>query len=123
MEKVVVEQLIERVSALLREKLGIRGVSLEARVRRAGRSLPRHVRHAAKELVNAESMSHDPLMLRRLDGMRISAAYDICVKHLDGIDEKANKSKAVFGFAATFIVQIFVIAGIAIAVMKWRGLI
>lgn len=121
MEKVVVEQLVERVCTLLREKLGIRGGSLEAQVRRAGRALPRNIRHAAKDLVNAERMARDPKMLLRLDPQQVSAAYDTCVLHLEGIDHQALKSKARFGFAATIIVQVFVIAAVALAVLRWRG--
>jgi len=121
MEKVVVEQLVERVFVLLREKLGVRGGSLEARVRRAGRMLPRHVRLAARELVNADQMAQEPKMLLRLDPSRVSAAYSTCSNYLEGIDEKVLKSKAVFGFAATLIVQLLVIGGVALAVMRWRG--
>lgn len=121
MEKVVVEQLVGRIFALLREKLGIRGGTLEARVRRAGRALPRNVRQAAKALVNAERMSQEPKMLLRLDPQGVSAAYDVCVTHLEGIDEKALKTKAFFGFAATVIVQVLVVGAIALAVLRWRG--
>lgn len=121
MEKVVVEQLVERVFVLLREKLGMRGGSLEVRVRRAGRSLPRQVRLAAQELVNAERMSKEPKMLLRLDPQRVSTAYSVCIAHLEAIDEKAVKVKAAFGFAASLIVQVLVIGGIALAVLRWRG--
>lgn len=121
MEKVVVEQLVERVFTLLREKLGVRGGSLEARVRRAGRILPRHVRVAARELVSADQMAQEPKMLLRLDPSRVSAAYETCTNHLEGIDEKALKSKAIFEFAATVIVQVLVIGAIALAVLHWRG--
>ena len=121
MDKVVIDQLVERISSLLREKLGIRGGSLEARTRRAGRTLPRRVRRAAKELVTAERMSHEPKMLLRLDPQQVSAAYDTCVKYLEKIDEKALKNKALLGFAASLIVQVIVIAAVVFAVLRWRG--
>ena len=123
MEKVVVDQLVARISALLREKLGMRGNSLEARVRRAGRALPRYVRRAAKELVDAERMAQEPKMLLRLDPKQVSAAYDTCVKYLESIDEKALKAKAVVGFAARMIMQVIVIGAIALVVLRWRGYI
>ncbi|RLJ60462.1 hypothetical protein BCF46_0663 [Litoreibacter meonggei] len=123
MEKVVVDQLVARISALLHEKLGMRGASLEARVRRAGRALPRRVRRAAKELVNAESMAQEPKMLLRLDPQQVSAAYDTCLMYLENIDERALKTKALFGFAASVIVQVILIAAVALAVLRWRGYI
>ncbi|SFR56140.1 hypothetical protein [Litoreibacter janthinus] len=123
MEKVVVDQLVERISALLREKLGVRGRSLEVRTRRAGRLLPRHVRRAAQVLVNAERMAQEPKMLLRLDPQEVSGAYDICLLHLENIDEKALKTKAFFGFAARLIVQVVVIGGLTLAVLRWRGFI
>jgi len=121
MEKVVVDQLVERISSLLHEKLGMRGGSLEARVRRAGRALPRQVRRAVKELVNAEHMAQEPKMLLRLDPQQVSAAYDTCLMYLDNIDERALKTKARFGFAASVIMQVIVIAAVAFAVLRWRG--
>ncbi|EPX80899.1 hypothetical protein thalar_01121 [Litoreibacter arenae DSM 19593] len=119
----VVDQLAERISALLREKLGIRGPSLEAQTRRAGRTLPRHVRRAALALADAERMAQAPTMRLRLDPGQVSAAYDTCLRYLEGVDEKALKSKAFFGFASTVIVQIVVVAGVAITVLRWRGYI
>ena len=123
MDKAVIDQLLERISSLLREKLGIRGNSLEERVRHAGRTLPRYVRRAAAELVNAERMAQQPKMLLRLDPQQVSAAYHTCVTYLEGIDERALKNKALFGFAASVIVQVFVIAALALAVFWWRGYI
>ena len=121
MEKVVVEQLAERISALLREKLGARGSSLEARVQWAGRGLPRRVRQAAMELVNAERMAQDPKMRLRLDPQQVSAAYNTCLTHLDAIDAKAMKAKRIFGFLATLIIQIVLIGAAAVALLRWRG--
>ncbi len=96
---------------------------MEAQLRRAGRALPRNVRQAAKDMVDAERMSQEPKMLRHLDSQRVSAAYDICVVHLDGIDGKALKIKALFGFGATVIVQLAVIGAVFVAVLHWRGYI
>ncbi|WP_281858169.1 hypothetical protein [Litoreibacter halocynthiae] len=123
MEKVVVDQLVARISALLHEKLGMRGATLEARVRRAGRALPGRVRRAAKDLANAERMAKEPKMLLRLDPQQVSESYEICLMYLESIDERALRTKALFGFAASIIVQIILIAGVAIAVLRWRGYI
>lgn len=123
MEKITVDQLVERIYGLLGEKLGVTGRTLEARVRRAGRVLPRFVRQAAKELVSADQMSRAPKMLLRIDSGQVSAAYATCLKHLEAIDQNGLRSQARFSLAATIIVQICLVAAVLLTVLRWRGFV
>ena len=47
MSAVTILQMTQRVSALLEERLGARGRTLEDKMRKAGRRLPKKVRFAA----------------------------------------------------------------------------
>lgn len=121
MEKAEVDQMLEEVSTLLSDRLGVRGTTLETRVRRAGRSLPAPVRRAAADLIRAEQMAEAPVMLRRLDPAQMEAARDICLRHLGGIDVAASRSKARYGVAASIIVQLCLVMGVTLSVLNWRG--
>jgi len=123
MDKADIDQRVEQINALLGEKLGVTGRSLEVRVRRAGRGLPRTVRLAAQDLVQAEQMSQEPKMLRYLDDTQVEAAYAACLEHLEAIDERALRSQARFALAATLTVQVFVVAAALLAVLRWRGFV
>lgn len=123
MEKVVVDQLVRRISGLLLEKLDMKGRSLEIQVRRAGRILPSSVRRAAEILISAEQMACEPKMLLRLDPDQVSTAYEICLTHLESVNPQALKSKARFGFASAVIIQLVLVFGATVAVLRWRGFI
>lgn len=121
MEPSVVDTNVARIFALLGEKLGARGRSLEARVAHARRELPRRVRHAAAELIRAEQMARDPKICLRLDPVAVRTAYTTCVEHLESIDVGARKSKARFDFAAAAILQLGVVAAATVGLLNWRG--
>lgn len=123
MEKSDVDLFVDRIHELLGEKLRVTGRTLEVRARRAGRALPRPVRHAAEDLVRANQMSQEPKMLIKIDPEQVSAAYATCVDHLEGIDEKAQRSQARFSLAATIIMQICFVSAVSLAVLRWRGFV
>lgn len=123
MEETAIDQLVEHVSSLLSERLGVRGRALEDRVRRAGRALPRDVRRAADELVSAEKMSRTPKMRLNLDQEQVNAAYMVCTDYLEVIDRRALRAEARMSMAATVIVQLATVAAMLLAVLRWRGFV
>ncbi len=82
MGAVAIQQMVDRVSALMEERLGVDGSDLSARLARGGGWLPPHVRRAAKDLVRASEMARDPVTLLQIDMTRVSASFDTCVKYL-----------------------------------------
>ncbi len=121
MEKIVVDQLTDRIFVLLGEKLGARGKTLEARFRKAGRLVPKRARDPIKVLIEAQRMAEDPNMLLRLDPEAVSYAYDQAVNALGELDRAAEKSRKRFNMAALISLQVILIAVAFIAVMRWRG--
>ncbi|WP_146174174.1 hypothetical protein [Litoreibacter ponti] len=117
----MVDAYVARIFALLGEKLGVRGRTLERRVSRAGRMLPRQIRRAAAELVQADEMAQDPRMCLRLDPEVVHAAYSTCCDYLEAIDVGARKSKARFDFAAGLIVRVGVVCAATLGILTWRG--
>ena len=121
MQKVVIDQLAGRVHDLLGEKLGVRGRTLEARFKKAGRMVPRRARKTIPTLIEAERMAVDPKLLVRIDPDVVSRAYDVAVRELGEIDAGAEKSRKRLNLLAIVAFQVLVIGGIFIAIMRWRG--
>ncbi|MEP5761767.1 MAG: hypothetical protein ABJ327_21140 [Litoreibacter sp.] len=123
MEQAEIERLADQISDLLKERLRVRGKTLSVRIKRAGRLLPKVVRRAAAELVYAQDMAQNPKLAMKLDSQAIGRAFDTCQKHLNGIDAKAARIRAIYNFAALIAGQVLIVVAAAIAVMNWRGLI
>jgi hypothetical protein len=123
MSAVTIMQMADRVSALIEERLGVRGRSLPDRVRRAGRRLPRKVREAASLLAEASEMALNPKLQVRVDEGQVAEAYDICVRHLGRLNRAERRKTALVGVAASAAFAVLVVAVLVIAVVYWRGLV
>jgi hypothetical protein len=123
MSAVTVTQMADRVSALLEERMGVRGRSLADKHRKAGRRLPRKVRDAVGLLVEAAEMVQNPKLHIRVDEARVSQAYDLSVRHLGGIKRGEKLKTAMVGAAASAAFAILVVVILVIAVIYWRGLV
>lgn len=121
MSAVTIQQMAERVAALMEERLGIRGADLAAKLKRGGRILPRKVRVAAAELARAAEMSRTPRLWAQVDEARVTAKFDICMKHLSAIDRRSRRIGVVVGMAASVALGLLVLTAAVIAVLKWRG--
>jgi hypothetical protein len=118
-----VQQMADRVAALIEERLSVRGTSLDDRVKRAGRRLPRAVRDAAGRLAQAAEMAQNPKLLLQIDETRVAADYDTCLRHLSGISVRDRWVGWLVNFGATTVVTLVIVAALAAAVLYWRGLI
>lgn len=123
MSAVTITQMADRVSALLEQRLGARGRTLADKLRRAGRRLPRRVREAASLLAEAQEMAQNPKLLVRVDETRVAEAFDICVRHLNGVNRSESRKTAILGAAASAAFGILVVMLLVVAVIYWRGLI
>lgn len=118
-----VQQMADRVSELLAEKLRVRGDTLERRLRKAGRRLPRRVREAAAALDQATAMTRNPKLLHMVDERRLALAYDLCLAHLNRVDPKAARRNLILDMAARMAFALLVVAVLLIATLYWRGLV
>ena len=123
MSAVTIQQMVERVSALMEERLALRGATLADKLGRGGRLLPRRVRAAAGRLARAGTMAHNPKLLLQLDEGEISRDFDICVRHLTAINAGAGLRRVMGSMVATAAFGMLVIGIAVIAVLRWRGFI
>lgn len=122
MSAVTIQQMADRVAALMEERLGARGDGLTDKLRRAGRRLPRKVRAAADFLAEAAHMSQNPRMLLQVDHDKVAEAYDLCVRHLNRMPNTRRRTMLA-GMASSIAFSILVVLVLLGAVLYWRGFI
>jgi hypothetical protein len=121
MGAVSIQQMAERVSVLLTERLKIKGRDLEEKLDRAGRRLPRKVRRAAQDMAAAAALSHNPKLLLQIDEERFAKNYDICIKYLNPLNRGYRVRGVLLGLSASVLFSLLVVAGLFLAVLVWRG--
>ncbi len=123
MSEATIQQMADRVSGLMEQKLRIGGKGLAVKVRRAGRRLPKQVRVAAAVLIQATEMAKSARLMHQIDEEMVAEAYDICLRHLNGQRSENPRKVFVTGILASIAFILLVVAGLAMAVAWWRGLI
>ena len=121
MSAVTIQQMAERIAALLEERLSIKGKGLPEKLRKGGRLLPRRVRGAAATLAEAATRSQNPKLLLQINEAEVTAAYDICSKHLTKIDVAYRRMSGVLRSASSLVISLMVVALIVVGVLFWRG--
>lgn len=122
MGAITIQQMADRVAGLMEDRLRARGDGLAAKLRSAGRKLPRRVRKAAENLAEAAHMSQNPKLLLQINDEHVADAYDICVRHLAALGKTARRKGLLGSIAAQVVFGLIVVIGLAILVMKSRGL-
>jgi hypothetical protein len=117
------DQHRDRVSALLEQKLGVRGRTLGDRIRKARWRLPRAIRAEARFLDMAAAQAQNPKLLMQIDEGRVARAYDACVRYLNSVDRAARRRAMLLGMASSVAFSIFAVGVLLLAVLYWRGLI
>jgi len=121
MGSVSVQQMADRVAALMEERLRMRGAGLAEKLRRGGRALPRRIRAEAELLAAAAEKAHVPKLLMQLDHERVAAAYDACVRYLAPLGRGARVRGYVLDVAAASGLALVVTAALVVGVLVWRG--
>ena len=123
MSAVTIQQMADRVAGLMEQKLRVGGNGLAVKVRKAGRRLPKQVRVAAEALVQATDMAKSARLVHQIDEGLVAEAYDICLRHLGGVDVADRRRGVAVGIAASMAFSLLTVAGLVLFVVWWRGLV
>ena len=121
MSAVTIHQMADRVAQLLEERLGLGGRDLSAKLKRAGRMLPKKVRDSGKVLAAAAHKAQNPKLLGQIDMGDVTEAYDVCVKHLIAIDPVGRRRDLFAGMVGSVGVGVLVLAVALLGFLAWRG--
>ncbi len=116
---------IPEMAEHLRQKLlgvhGVKGRDLAQSVARAGRMLPRRLRHSAQRLARAEHMVGHPKLEQMVDRSGLRAGFSALTAHLDGIDVAGRRKKRALQLLGLLVCQLAVIVALLLVVLRWRG--
>ena len=121
MSAVTIHQMAHRVAQLLEERLGLGGRDLSAKLKRAGRMLPKKVRDSGKVLAAAAHKAQNPKLLGQIDMGDVTEAYDVCVKHLIAIDPVGRRRDLFAGMVGSVGLGVLVLAVALLGFLAWRG--
>lgn len=116
-------QRASRLETQLQAKLGLRGKSMSARLRRAGRLLPRRLRADVAVLTEAETKLAHPVLARQVDFPRVTKAFNAIEAYLTKIDPKDRRKGKILGWAGALVFNLLVLAVILALILRWQGLI
>ncbi|KDB02102.1 hypothetical protein U879_18945 [Defluviimonas sp. 20V17] len=113
--------MAERVSALMEDRLRVRGRDVPAKLRRGGRRLPRKLRREAAMLADAADWARNPKLLPRLDAPRLARAHDALTRHLSHLGRGERRRDALRGIATSVVLSLLLVAALFTATLIWRG--
>ncbi|WP_425037975.1 hypothetical protein [Primorskyibacter sp. S187A] len=120
-ESQVIEAKAARVSALIEEKLGVRGPDLKRQVTKLGRRVPRAVRNDIQVLAHAVDFVGHPKLSRQVNLETLSQAEDRIVAYLAPIDPKDRRRDAILGWLGSNAFNLLVLFGLTVFVLRARG--
>jgi hypothetical protein len=121
MGAVTIQQMADRVAALMEERLGAKGTTLAQKLRRGGRHMHRKVRRQAHYLAKSSVMAQNPKLLMQVDEEKVAQAYDACIRHLNGVSLWHKRKGVLIGIGASVLGSLLVVGVLLIAVLAWRG--
>lgn len=118
-----IENRAEEIFDALGRSFRLRGRTLAARVRKAGRLLPRGLRRDLKYLCDAQELAANPRLAKLVDMPRIERTHRYALRWLADVDPGARARDLLWESAWRIGLVVLVVGGGLIAVLAWRGLI
>ncbi len=112
---------VNEISALMAERLRVRGGTLETQLRKAGRSLPRPIRREGFYLAQAAVLARNPKLIRMVNEARVEKAYQAVITHLKGIDPVDRLKGRILGILGSISAALIVMFIVVVYVLVQRG--
>lgn len=111
------------LSKLLGDKFSMHGGDLAAKLKRLGRRLPPHARHAGQVLMLAQQHMAHPQLSKQIHWPEVERAYRQLRQHLRSVDVRERRRGAVLSLLGSLSFNLLAIVTLLLAVLIWRGLL
>ena len=111
----------DALMGLLKAKIGAGGKTLEARMARIGRRLPKRLHGEAKIIIKAQEVSPHPKLASTIDAARVDSAFEAITNHLKQLDPKDRRKGKLLGWMGYQVFNLILISAALIGVLVWRG--
>lgn len=118
MSAISIQQMSDRVAALMEDRLGARGTGLAAKLASRGSRLPRKVRKAAQDLAREAEKAQNPKLLLQVDHDALAQNYDLCLHHLTRLKPRSGW---LAGMWASIVLSLLAVVLVVLALLRWRG--
>ncbi len=119
----MLDNQIAEVRKLMETQLRIRGKSLEYQVRKAGRLLPRNLRHDAVYLAQAATIMNHPKLSRMVDLDKATKAHARLVAFLEKVDPKDRAKGVLLSWLGSLAFAAIVVFIVVVTVLVKRGIV
>ncbi len=116
-----IQQMADRIAALMEDRLRVKGSGLTQKLRRGGGLLPRKIRAEAQVLAQSADMVQNPKLLTRVDEVRVASAYDLCLRHLNTVNVWDRRKGAVINAALSVLGSLLAAVVVGVGLLMWRG--
>lgn len=123
MAEVTVEELAKGIAELMEKRLGVGGTGLAAKLRRAGRLLPRDVRRDAQAVADALLMEENPKLRKQIYLPRLETAERRVVAYLKTVNPGERRVTMMLGMLGGAAFSLLAVIGLFVVVMVWQGLV
>ncbi|TYB87073.1 hypothetical protein [Oceaniovalibus sp. ACAM 378] len=111
----------DEIAGLIGTRLGVGGNGLDAKVKKAGRLLPRRIRRDAELLSDAARISEHPRLSRMANPTDTTRAYRDCKRFLIRIDGSERIVRFALGLVTANAFNFLAVSAVLIGVLVWRG--
>lgn len=119
-----IAQKSEQLATLMSERLGIHlGAGFEAKLHKAGRSLPRWARRDGKLIVDAMALETHPKLARTINQKSVDRAIRNLARHFQTVDPVKRRTEKLLDMLAVIALVLIVTFGSIVSFMVWRGLV
>ncbi len=122
-----VQQMADEIAQLMAARFGgaRRGerTRLSVMLRRRGAALPRRLRRQAALLARADELSAAPKIARQADYQALDTAFRLLTAHLKPLGAFNRWQSGAVNVAASIMLGLLVLGGVALWIMVKRGLI
>lgn len=113
----------DEISKLMAEKLRVRGRTLDAQLRKAGRRLPKRLRADVRNLLHAQEVINHPKLARLIDIEAVSEGSGRVIGHLQTLDPWERFKDRWLGILGAISAGMILLFIIVVYVLWKRGLV